>query len=550
MLNGKKRHVGPGPLCASYAHVLSVLDDLTDVHLAAELRAHLADCAWCRAQRTTYDRFDEALRLYFAPDVMPMLSDNVMRTLMQEIQDDAGTIAPPAQSLPDDDALELTGPPMPIPPHPPRTSCRTWEVTTGAAGLAAVLVISLLAGLIFMSHGHPPSATSQHASPTPAIKSVLQGNLTAVGMSSPADGWAMGYQRAARANGNSSNDPAYVLHYTGGRWMQVQTSIRGLITAIKMLSPTDGWAIGSWAFGTRFYHYDGVSWREVTLPTSVEQQVNFQPNPNAISVVSPTNIWFAGNDQDGHATILHYDGSHWTQQETPALLDSFTINALSMVSASEGWAVGTAMVSQDKGWYPPTGAILHYINGAWQLTQTLPGDDLHTVSMGSAADGWAGGNHVVFDKTGQLAPLDSPKETDYPKLWHYTGSRWIEVDARQNAGIVATGQIGSISMFSTRQGWMLAGLEDGAPPFDWATQSAVLSPDIFHLEQGRWVQVKSPLVQQRRAAEAWQTAFLSPDEFWSVGYTIWWEGFPSTHGITMTPLIMHYKNGSWTVVQS
>ncbi len=534
MLNGKKRHIGPGPLCASYAHVLSVLDDLTDAHAAAELRAHLADCAWCRAQRTTYDRFDEALRLHFAPDVMPILSDNVMRTLMQEIQDDAGTSAPPAQSVPDDDALELAASPLPILPRPPRTSRRSWGVATGgAAALAAVLVISLLAGLIFMSHGHAPSATSQHAMPTPVVEPGSQGQLTAVGMSSPADGWAMG-----------SGDPAYVLHYTGGRWVHVQTSTRGQITAIKMLSPTDGWAIG-----TRLYHYDGVSWREVILPTSVEQPVDVEPN--AIATLSPTNIWIAGGGaSSGHATILHYDGSHWTQQDTPALLDYFTINGLSMVSSSEGWAVGSATRDSSKGWYPPTGAILHYINGAWQLTQTLPGDDLRTVSMRSAADGWAGGNHVVLDKTGQLAPLDSPKETDYPKLWHYTGSRWTEVDARQNAGIVATGQIDSISMFSTGQGWMFAGLQDGTLPYDWATESAMILPDVFHLEQGHWVQVKRPIVQQRRAAEVWQTAFLSPDEFWSVGDTIWWAGFPSTPGTTMTPLIVHYKNGSWTIVQS
>ncbi len=547
MLNGKKRHVGPGPLCANYAHVLPVLDDLTDAHLAAELRAHLVDCAWCRAQRTTNDRFDEALRLYFAPDAMPIISDNVMRALMQEIQDDAGTSTPPAQSLPDDDALELTRPPLPIPPHPPRTSRRSWEVATGAAGLAAVLVISLLAGLIFMSHGHPPSATSQKATLTPAIEPGSQLGLTAVGMSSPTDGWAMGYQRAASAKGDSSNDPAYVLHYTGGRWIQVQTSIRDQITAIKMLSPTDGWA-----FGTRFYHYDGVSWREVTLPAHI-QQPNYV-RPNAIAAVSPTNIWIAGTGSgdtpDGHATILHYDGSNWTQQDTPALLDYFTINGLSMVSASEGWAVGSATLDENKGYYPPTGAILHYINGAWQLTQTFPGDDLHTVSMGSAADGWAGGNHVVFDKTGQLAPDDSPKETDYPKLWHYTGSRWTAVDARQNALPVALGQITGISMFSTGQGWMFSSLVERALSPD----QAALYPDVFHLEQGRWMQVKTPPVQQRYYADVWQTVFLSPDEFWSVGEAIWWTGISSLSGPgyqpTKTPLIVHYKQGTWTIVQS
>jgi hypothetical protein len=545
MLNGKNRHSGPGPLCASYAHVLPVLDDLADAHLATEVRAHLADCAWCHAQRTTYDRFDGALRLYFAPDAMPILSDSVMRSLMQEIHDEAGTIPPPAKSIPDDDPLELTVSPLPIPPHPPHTSSHFLGVTTGAAAIAAVLVISLLAGLIFLSHGRPQSATGQHTTTTPAVEPGSEVTLTAVDMSSPADGWAMGRQRAASANGGSSDDPAYVLHYTGGRWMHVQTSIRAWITAIKMLSPTDGWAIGS-----SVYRYDGVSWRKVTLPANGQL--------NAIAVVSPTNIWIAsGGASGGHATILHYDGSHWTQQDTPALLDFFTINGLSMVSASEGWAVGSAMLDGSKGWYPPTGAVLHYINGAWQLTQTFPGDDLHSVSMGSAADGWAGGNRVALSKTGRQTLSNPPIETNYPKLWHYTGNRWTEVDASQSAALPATGQITSISMFSTTQGWIFA--DDGTPPFgtppfDQSTQSPAIYPDVFHLEQGRWVQVKTPTVQQRRGAEMLQTVFLSPDEFWSVGDAEWWTGIPSGMGDgyrpTVTPLIVHYKNGSWTIVQS
>ncbi len=74
MLNGTHRQPVPGPLCASYAPALPVLDDLTDIRLAEDTRAHLAGCAWCRAQRATYDHFDEALRLHFAPDAMPFLS--------------------------------------------------------------------------------------------------------------------------------------------------------------------------------------------------------------------------------------------------------------------------------------------------------------------------------------------------------------------------------------------------------------------------------------------------------------------------------------------
>ena len=101
MLNGKHRQSGPvpGPLCSSYAHVLPVLDDLTDMRLVADTRAHLADCAWCRAQRATYDRFDEALRLHFAPDAMPFLPINARELAMSDIHDHCSTAVPPMKLM-------------------------------------------------------------------------------------------------------------------------------------------------------------------------------------------------------------------------------------------------------------------------------------------------------------------------------------------------------------------------------------------------------------------------------------------------------------------
>ena len=81
-----------------------------------------------------------------------------------------------------------------------------------------------------------------------------------------------------------------------------------------------------------------------------------------------------------------------------------------------------------------------------------------------------------------------------------------------------------------------------------------LQPGIFHLEQGRWVQVKTPLIQGRRIANVAATTFVGPHEFWGVGDAVWWTGIPSGpsggYQPTVTPLIVHYKNGSWTVIES
>jgi hypothetical protein len=310
-----------------------------------------------------------------------------------------------------------------------------------------------------------------------------------------------------------------------------------------MLSPTDGWAIGS-----HVYHYDGVSWREVSLPVSTQF--------NAISAISPTDIWIAGDGTwsgapDGSATILHYDGTTWTRQATPRLSDYFSIASLSMVSPDEGWAVGSAMVDNSKGYYPPTGAILHYINGTWRLAKTLPNTEPRTVSMGAATDGWAGGNLVSLSQTGKMGPDQSPVQSDTPKLWRYADGQWAEVSVPPSSVVASEGLVTSIAMSSATQGWMSVYRDNGAQSQD---QPASIGPELFHLEQGKWVQANAPAVQHRRAVNIIQTAFLSPDEFWGVGSAIWWTGIPidvsSAYTPTVTPLIVHYKDGVWTVVES
>jgi hypothetical protein len=226
-----------------------------------------------------------------------------------------------------------------------------------------------------------------------------------------------------------------------------------------------------------------------------------------------------------------------------------------MVSPSEGWAVGSATIDVSKGYYPPTGAILHYVNGTWHIAKTLPSMNLQTISMGSASDGWVGGNMVTYSKTGQLPSGDSPDESDTPKLWHYIGGQWVEVSAPRSTllptGAPSEGQIGSITMFSATEGWMLGNVDYGVQSLD---QSTSLRPDVFYLKQGRWVQIQTPTIQQRRFTSIVQVVALSPNEFWGVGNSFWQTGIPSDTGSGYTPtvtlLIVHYKDGVWTVVES
>lgn len=62
----------PTPLCAAYAPHLALLgSSMPDAELPADVRAHLAGCAWCQAKLASFGIVDAALKRHFAPLATP-----------------------------------------------------------------------------------------------------------------------------------------------------------------------------------------------------------------------------------------------------------------------------------------------------------------------------------------------------------------------------------------------------------------------------------------------------------------------------------------------
>ena len=85
--------------------------------------------------------------------------------------------------------------------------------------------------------------------------------------------------------------------------------------------------------------------------------------------------------------LVHFDGKRW--QISPDYFMNAGLSSISMVSASEGWAVGNAIGNQP--------VMLHYTDGHWrdakqslQLSATsAPLATVFQVRMASATAGWA-----------------------------------------------------------------------------------------------------------------------------------------------------------------
>ena len=199
-----------------------------------------------------------------------------------------------------------------------------------------------------------------------------------------------------------------------------------------------------------------------------------------------------------------------SQQKTVSLKSVSSIVDISMVSPSEGWAVGdvsTPIVAVGKGQPPSagtavltransprsTGVILHLNDGGWTSVPVPLSADLKvrlsTVSMDSPTDGWIGGT-VLYPPT---ATTNSPAV-----LLHFNGTNWQSVQAR------GLGAITRIQMISATNGYATV------------LDNSNSNPMLYHFDGSTWRQVSlpDPLAGPNRMLSVTDFSVLRDGQVW------------------------------------
>lgn len=454
-------------------------DDLPTARMEA-IRVHSASCPACRERLAAFAEIGAGLR-----DLTPPPLD----------------LARLLANLP---AASPERAPRPIPLEARRRGPRrSWRVMTGAAGLAAVLLLSLFAGYLFANHGRtrPGAVARATATPSPLFSASDFPLMTSViAMSSPSDGWAFASKET------ESNSPVIALHYTGGKWTRVQTDVQGRVEALTMRNANDGWLVG-----TNIYRYDGRSWKEVVVPRQGQDGLY-----RAVAATSPSSVWIS--IVSANASVLHFDGTRWTRQPLPPpapfKLGNYDITSFAMASVSEGWAVMEGY-GQQGATNPVMGLLLHFTQGVWKVDRTCTSCGLSTLALASASDGWVGGGYSV--------PQGNNIFSVKPLLWRLSNGVWKDAPlpiASTTDSTTPDNSILAVHMLSETQGWLITA---SIPP-----------NDVYHLENGRWVKIPGVTMPNPFNANANAFAFVSPDEFWAIG----------EYGIS------HYRNGAWKNVGS
>jgi hypothetical protein len=265
----------------------------------------------------------------------------------------------------------------------------------------------------------------------------------------------------------------------------------------------------------------------------------FQPlaEPKSMEVQG---IPLPGEEPPGPFYLPFIAGSHssWQCYPNEGTFCSMTIFSISMVSPSEGWAVG-----QQRG-ADYIAAILHFKDGSWQQVSTPPGGTLYSLTMRSSNEGWAVGKSGTvmhyFDgawhsinspTTGRLFAVASSAPNDvwiagegyegtsrYGILLHYSNGSWLIINQGPEPLIT------SMKMISPSEGWA-AGYLCKTDSYGVIHCNGM----ILHYLSGNWQMVNLPICDPLYSVD-----MLSPSEGWAVGYGD----------------ILHYIGGSWNLVSS
>ncbi|HEY3209566.1 MAG TPA: hypothetical protein VGL18_07175 [Actinomycetota bacterium] len=218
-------------------------------------------------------------------------------------------------------------------------------------------------------------------------------NLFDVAGTSSSDLWAVGTYRG--------RFPAMLIeHYDGTRWSRVSvppiSSDFIALSAVTAVSPTNVWSVGYYLGSDGrnkplAVHYDGSSWRLVTVPSKGLGDEEL----NDVVATNSGHVWVAGRGSDGahfRTLALHWTGHRFRIVRTPNL--GMGDNGLSgMAARSRGRmrAVGS--------WTDQTGMartlVLDYARGKW-LRVSSPNaseeeNSLASVAISPQGDSWAVG---------------------------------------------------------------------------------------------------------------------------------------------------------------
>jgi hypothetical protein len=128
-------------------------------------------------------------------------------------------------------------------------------------------------------------------------------DMTSISGSSPSDIWAAG---TAFQEGLHRDNSPVLEHFNGTSWSNVSVPVKGGLTDVAAISPTDAYAVTTLG---EILHWNGTTWTALNATTQTGAAVT----GSAVAALSPTDVWIAGLN-----TLDNFNGTTWTSVPVPA----------------------------------------------------------------------------------------------------------------------------------------------------------------------------------------------------------------------------------------
>jgi len=283
------------------------------------------------------------------------------------------------------------------------------------------------------------------------------------------------------------------------------------LSAISGSSETNIWAVGTTTPGAVALHFNGSTWRSVTMAASANA------NMSGVSVLAPADVWAVGssfNASAQHTTSLieHFDGKKWSVVPSPHFQAGERLFGVKAFARNDVFAVGESGTDNNK--FRPL--IEHFDGTAWTVVPVpalKPGQtqSLHAVAATSHSDVWVTGfNGPVFSGA----------------IMHFDGQKFSNVPFPSLSSV----NLGQVAALATNDAWVVGAKATGI----------VSSTLTAHWDGQKWTIVPSPNQTSTNVLGA--VSAISSDDVWAVGCGIC--GFDTGAG---SVLVEHFDGTQWTI---
>jgi len=255
---------------------------------------------------------------------------------------------------------------------------------------------------------------------------------------------------------------------------------------------------------------------------------------NKLSMVSPTEGWAVGAvvgsvGQYTQGSIWHLKGCQWQEYHTSFSLANSDLTNIAMLSADDGWISGTLF--KDPQHLDPANihqalVFLRFSQGQWQQVNIPAAESMNsgTLNPVSADEAWILGDTFARPATGGLAVCCG-------QLLHQQQGVWSKVALPQNLAqreFVALGTVGSNDIWFFADDANAATLLDLTPRNQEPTQ-------LVHYHNGTW-----DIVLQPKNIAIMSIQMLSATDGWATGFST-----DVGNPLHENPIVLHFDGKQW-----